>query len=304
MEQPDGTARSVTLVSNGNAKKNTKSRCYMITIWQDELQHFEKAIYEIWCDDLSKDGKHHMHQVVYFKNPISFNTIKKKYETAHIETAKSIYHAIHYIKDNKGGKKYNVQEIGTEPKDTRYHTVAELTDVKDPNELDWKQFNTWQRIHANDEVDVEDLAKDTKVFYISGPSGIGKTERAKQIIREHKDKYGSKISMVKHTNEFWMGVGSGRNIALYDDFRDSHMKASEFINFIDYNKHPMNIKGGSCMNDYQLIIITSVQPLCSIYQKMQGEPRQQWLRRITEIQLGDHGTIAPDSDDEVDIDDI
>lgn len=301
MEQSVGTTRSVIL---DERPKTSKSRCYILTLWQETVKHFEKAVYEIWCDDESKDGKHHMHHVIYFKNPISFNTIKKAYPKAHIEPARNVYDAIHYIKDNKKGKKYNIQELGNEPKDTRFKSVAELKDVKDPEELDWKQFNTWQRIHANDEVDVEDLAKDVEVYYISGPSGSGKTERAKQIIRENKEKYGTKLSMVKHTNEFWMGVGSGRNIALYDDFRDSHMKASEFINFIDYNRHPMNIKGGSCTNDYQLIIITSVQPLCNIYRKMQGEPRQQWLRRVTEIQLGDYGTIAPSDDDEVDVDSI
>ena len=48
-------------------------------------------------------------------------------------------------------------------------------------------------------------------------------------------------------------------IALYDDFRDSHMKPSEFINFIDYNVHGLNIKNGEIQNNYKYIIITSVQ---------------------------------------------
>ena len=71
-----------------------------------------------------------------------------------------------------------------------------------------------------------------------------------------------------------------------DDFRDSHMKPSEFINFIDYNIHNLNVKGGSVRNLYSTIIITSVQRLDCIYLNMANdEPRQQWERRIKVIDL-------------------
>lgn len=70
---------------------------------------------------------------------------------------------------------------------------------------------------------------------------------------------------VKYENGFWNGIGDGTGCCVYDDFRDSHMKASEFINFIDYNVHNLNIKGGNVKNNYNLIIITSVFPLNDIY---------------------------------------
>ena len=104
--------------------------------------------------------------------------------------------------------------------------------------------------------------------------------------------------MVKYENGFWLGVGSAK-IALYDDFRDSHLKASEFINFIDYNKHLLNIKGGSKMNDYNLIIITSVQPLHELYKNMSDEPKKQWIRRINNIELNDYNIV-----EDIDIDAI
>ena len=58
------------------------------------------------------------------------------------------------------------------------------------------------------------------------------------------------------------------------------MKASEFINLIDYNKHIMNIKGSQVMNNYKLIIITSLIHPKKIYCNMTEEAREQWLRRI------------------------
>ena len=276
-----------------------RSRCWFITSFNDPLKHFENAKFECWCDDLTEENKYHFHQVVVFENQVYFNTIKKSYPTANIQKPKSdVYKCIQYVKGEIHDERHvktNYQSIGEEPKNTRFKTVADLKDCNEPDLLDWKQYNTYMKIHENDEIDVDEMFKEVVVYYISGPSGAGKTERAKQIIRENKEKYGSKVSIVKYEGNFWHGVGSNRNVALYDDFRDSHMKPSEFINFIDYNKHYMNVKGGNCVNDYKLIIITSVQPLDEIYRNVSEEPRKQWIRRITEIHL-------EDDNDEIDLD--
>ena len=63
------------------------------------------------------------------------------------------------------------------------------------------------------------------------------------------------------------------------------MKASEFINLIDYNKHNMNIKGSKVMNNYKLIIITSIIHPKNIYNNMPEETKEQWLRRIKIINM-------------------
>ncbi len=64
------------------------------------------------------------------------------------------------------------------------------------------------------------------------------------------------------------------------------MKPVEFINFIDYNKQLMNTKGGNKRNNYELIIITSVQKLEDIYKNIiYPEPRKQWERRVQVIDL-------------------
>lgn len=93
------------------------------------------------------------------------------------------------------------------------------------------------------------------------------------------------VSIAKYANGYWNNVNPNIKIMIYDDFRDSHLPASEFINLIDYNKHPMNIKGGSVINNYELIIITSVIDLDCIYSNLDDEPKQQWMRRIDWIKL-------------------
>ena len=260
-----------------------------------------KTLYDLRCDDTTKEGRWHAHILLYFKNAVSFNTIKKAFPNAHIEKAKDVYDAIGYIKNNQNGRKSIYYEQGTEPKNTRFATVGELKEIKNVDEIPWNCFKTWQALHEAEEIDVEEWHKDVEVFYIFGPSGVGKTECAKELIRMNKDKYGTKLSLVKFDGNFWHGVKNDGVIAVYDDFRDSHMKPSEFINFIDYNIQLMNIKGGTVKNNYKLIIISSVQPINEIYRNITGEPREQWMRRIKTIDLTENETSST-SDDEIDID--
>lgn len=254
----------------------------MITIFQDELVHFEKAIYEIWCDDTCKDGKPHKHQVIYFKNNIAFSTIKKVYPTAHIESAKSIFDAINYIKENKNGRKTNIEFKGEEPKNTRFKTVGEIKNVKDENELDWKQYNTYLKIKSQPKkIKVQEWKKEVKIYYIQGPSGIGKSDKIEELMIENEIE---EFEEVKFVNGFWTGIVEGTGCCVYDDFRPV-MTASEFINFIDYRVHNLNIKGGSIKNNYSLILISSIINIEDIYANVSDEPRKQWMRRINVIDL-------------------
>lgn len=285
MTTTDDNAR---LGNTNKPKRSERNKSWFITDFEQlEPIHFEKAKYECWCLDTSKPehgSKKHLHHLIFFTNAISFNTIKKVYPKAHIEKPHNVNDCIGYILNNINGRKYDIHELGTKPIDTRFARVKDLKEVKDPDELDWKQYNTWRKIHDNDETDLEDFSKEVKVYYIQGPSGVGKTEKAKEIIRNSGY---HKFSNAKYENGFWCNVGSKRDVLLYDDFRDSHMKASEFINLIDYNKHSMNLKGSSCINDYKLIIITSVQYITEIYKSCYGEPRKQWMRRVEVINLNE-----------------
>lgn len=127
---------------------------------------------------------------------------------------------------------------------------------------------------------VDDVRKNIKVYYISGHSGAGKTNFAFNLIGKEP------FNLVKYENGFWMGVTSTCKIALYDDWRDNHMEPSEFINFVDYNKHIMNVKGGCVINNYNIIIITTIIRLEFIYMNKPEESRSQWERRVNEICIG------------------
>lgn len=88
-----------------------------------------------------------------------------------------------------------------------------------------------------------------------------------------------------HEHIHWLGIENAE-CAIYDNFRPSDMKPSEFINFIDYNKHAMNVKGGSRQNMYTRIFITSVVDPEYLYMGIASdEPRKQWMRRMEVVKL-------------------
>lgn len=154
---------SIDSLHSGNTSTEcrVRSRVWFITSFNDELKHFDNAKFECWCDDLTEDNKYHFHQVIVFQNQVYFKTIKKVYPTANIQKPKSdVYKCIQYIKGeihDERKVKSNYQSIGEEPKNTRFKTVADLKECKEPDLLDWKQYNTYQKIHENDEMDVDEM---------------------------------------------------------------------------------------------------------------------------------------------------
>lgn len=298
MEQAQGTS------TRGNTRNTggTKRRNYMVTFWDNDYPRElpKQATYMCTCEDSTKDGRFHGHAFIYFKNPCTMKAVKKLFgDDCHVEKPAKNSDCIGYVLDTTK-RKHDFQEFGKRPMDNGVHNMKDLLamEPEDVNPLYYNVYTKAKAEQAND-IDIDDWKKDVKVYWIQGPSGIGKTERAKQIIREQPRE---KVNILKYENGFWSGIGSAP-YAIYDDFRDSHMKASEFINFIDYNKHSMNIKGGTKINNYKLIIITSVQRIEEIYRGMDDEPRQQWMRRVEVIDMFPK-PIVTDKTLDFDIDEI
>ena len=240
-------------------------------------------------------GHEHIHCYIHFSAP----TILAISKTcgAHIEVCRgSPNQNIAYVR--KDGD--IIWEYGEEPHQGRSIKEVKEMSKEQREDLPVSLKKIVDKINEEEEadMDIDDMYKQVIVFYIYGPSGSGKTEKAKEIVRLNKESFGSKINLVKYYNGFWSGIGTA-NICIYDDFRDSHLPASEFINFIDYNKHYLNIKGGTKINNYKMIIITSVQDPKDIYKNVVGEPRQQWFRRMEVIEMKADENDDDDSDDDI-----
>lgn len=219
-------------------------------------------------------GHVHMHAYVQFPNARRLSL--KKLCNSHIEKCMgSPEQNQKYVK--KDGD--IIVEEGTLRKCTSWSIkgIKEMS-KDDREELPPQLFNIVAKINEEEANDLnpENMYKEMKVVWCWGESGSGKTRYCMKQIGSRN------FNMLKYENGFWHGIGNSE-IALYDDFRDTHMKPTELINFIDYYIHPMNIKGGSRKNEYKEIYITSIQDPEKIYSNMPEEYKKQWLRRMKEI---------------------
>ena len=237
--------------------------------------------------------KEHIHIYVQYKKRISVTL--SKLEGGHIEVCRGdAVSNKNYIEKLKDPRDKIIEEIGefddmvgVQGGKTKFPTIEEIKKM-DPLKLEKlpaQYFNIVEKIKSQraQQISIKEFNKwPVSVYYICGESGIGKTTMAQKIISS----WGIHFNNVKYENTFWMGVSENCNIALYDDWRDSHMKPSELINFIDYNVHIMNIKGGYIKNLYKKIIITSIQHWDDIYKgarEKDDELPAQWERRMKKI---------------------
>lgn len=291
MAQTSGTVHPGN--TNTGCTNRKRARTFMITIYDDPIIHFEKAIYECWCDDTCKDGKHHMHQLVYFKNPIEWNTVKKQYPTSHIEIAKNVYDCIKYIK-NPDSRKYNVQELGTEPRDTRYKTVGELKNVKNPDELDWRQYHTWEKINRQQkmidrmlklrEQILTNTLEEVHCTYVVGDPGNGKTHAAYYLAStEHEitEEYPVPFGTIIFSNDFVDCQIPFAKCQVIEEFRSSDIKCSTLLQLIDKYSRLVNCKGGSVVVESNWFYFASYKYPHELYHS--DENYKQFLRRFERI---------------------
>lgn len=232
--------------------------------------------YLLACKEKAPTTGHvHMHAYVQFLNArrLSF----KKLLGSHLDECRgSAQQNITYVK-----KDGDILTEEGEPRLKGGYTIAEVKKMK-PEERELLPFvysNLVNKLNSEEAKMIKgsEYFKEVEVYWYWGESGSGKTRYAISQIADNL------FNEVKYDGSFWHGVTEKCDVCLYDDFRDNHMKPTELINFIDYNRHVMNVKGGTIRNNYKKIYITSLQDPEKIYANVPEESRKQWLRRLKEI---------------------
>lgn len=211
------------------------------------LEHYKAFQYMLICEH---DGpeKVHRHIYVQFENA---RTLDSRYlPGCHLEAAMgSAQKCIEYLKaeDAKhksvGVKSKVIYENGNPKFRGNVNTIGELKKITNPDEVPACHLNTWLKVRSN-KIKASEWYKKVKVIYMYGESGTAKSLSIyRQLCFNHEEDFDE----VKHIGDFWHGVGGTEvdGVCVYDDFRDSHMNASEFINFIDYHVHKFTrVHGG------------------------------------------------------------
>ena len=159
---------------------------------------------------------------------------------------------------------------------------------------------------SNNKYKFDNIYKNVKVIYVWGKSGSGKFRWCNDVLAHNGYQF---CDLVKYRNGFWVGISNECQTCIYDEFRHEDIPLVEFINFIDYNKHMMNIKNGSYLNEYRVILINSIENPKEIYknnfnnfdnqnnrENRYEEESQHWLRRMTVYKIEEvlNQNIYPD----------
>jgi len=266
-----------------------------LEFYQDILEYVKGLKYFQYCyvvEHIGQEQKHY-HMLLQLSKAMPKLSVKKLHG-AHVK--KKEFGSTQKMKDyldckdekhqSEGVTAVVIDEFGEMLKQGGY-SVKALLECEHVEELpDYRMVNTWYRLKSNMPMKVRERRKSVKVYYIQGPSGVGKTNKAMDIAEEFENTWDTFTDWLKYENGFYSGVTGGARIAIYDDFRPSDMKAKEFVNLIDYNKHNLNVKGSGFINNYNLIILTSVVKFNTIYKNIeQDEPRRQWERRVQVIDM-------------------
>lgn len=293
MSQPQLVSEKTTktTIETGNTKDGFKRKARRFQFTLNEIDKYEELRnyltkystlkYYIACKETAPTtGHQHIHIYVQYSEP---NTLTSdNLYGAHLEVCKGTpkQNRDYIIKDGD-----IIEEIGEFRTNGGIcgHTIKDVMKMNEEQlyeMADYKYYNVIKKmINDKKKLTLEDHHKeDMNVIYLIGDSGMGKSKIGYKILSKIAVP-GAPYDEVSYSNGFWLGVSDSCDYCIYDDFRDSVMKPCEFIRFIDYNKHILNIKGGQLINNYKTIIITSKQEPWELW-KNSNEEKKQWLRRM------------------------
>jgi len=292
----DKKRSAASKLSYNEKRRQTRAKAFQLTLNEVEkyaalkeyISNIPSLRYMISCQEIAPSTGHkHIHMYCQFHSPVCLSL--KKCQNAHIEKCFGSPEQNKAYIEKDGDILDEIGELGTN-KNTQFPTIAEVKAMTD-EEMDkcpLQYYNQIRKIkdERNNNLKVNDVGKVVQVYYLWGPSGCGKTSFAKLAIK----KLGKPFNQVKYENTFWSGLNEECEVALYDDWRDGDMRPNEFIKFIDYNRHMMNVKYGQVRNNYKYIFITSIQDPQKIYwesSKKNEEQIRQWVRRMKIINIGE-----------------
>lgn len=274
---------------NTNPGTNLRSRNFQFTLNKisnydgltNELKKLKTCKFLISCREIAPTtGHEHIHIYVHFEQPYKLSKKILSYG-AHVEICRgSPKQNIDYI--SKDGN--IIEEWGTRPaQGTR--TVAEMKEMS-VDEVSPQYYRIKKQIDEDERSKntffdmLEEIRNDNlkapEIIYITGPSGKGKTYTAyKMAVEKYKNDEIGKLTL---NNNFIDIVNENAKCFVIEEFRDSQIRASDFLQLTDKYGYRANTKGGFCTLRPEMIIICSIKHPSTIYH---DEVNTQFMRRIT-----------------------
>lgn len=262
---------------------NTRARgwVWVLNNYTDEQMTAYDAIdceYVIYGKEVGKSGTKHLQGYIYWKNPKSFNAVKRILPgSPHIEAAKGTANDNEKYASKDGdftvrgtiprqGSRNDIQDIIQSVREGASMRsilgVARSYQAAKMGELAKRYFKQPRGVAPN-------------VLWFWGPTGVGKTHAAQEHVGDDSPPYWV------YDGKWWCGYDGHENV-IWDEFRADQVKFSRLLRLLDKWPVDVEVKGGSVQFMAKLIIITSNKHPKDIYDKSDEEV-QQLLRRIKEV---------------------
>lgn len=275
-------------------RKRTRGYCFTVNNYCDNdiaaVDHLcKQADYGIYGKEIGEFGTPHLQGYVYYKDKISFSTVKQMIPRAHIEQARGT------ARENRVycTKEHNFIEYGDMPQQGKRTDLIEFRNAVLNEGID--KFEAYERFpdimvryrHAYNDMfalylekkAIEQFKKKIKpeVTAIIGPPGVGKTMSV-YTAHEPEEVYKIEVADGSAGSTFWDGY-RGQDVILIDDFHNN-LKLDYMLRLLDAYPQKLNIKGGHVYRVATKIYITSNIPVEQWYQYCPEIHRKALFRRI------------------------
>lgn len=257
-------------------------------------------VYWCMCDEIGTEGTYHTHIFFIAKNGVMFDTVKKRFYGAHIETVKGS-NKDNYDYIRKNGEKYankketnlyeTFEEWGTLPPDRKSGNslCAEIFEMIENGSSDYEILTTYPSAFKSiepirkarqviEEEKVKRVFRNLKVYYYWGKTGTGKT---RTVMEKHGYENVYRITNYEHPFDNYQG----QKVILFDEFRSS-LKIGDMLTYLDGYPVILPCRYSNKVALFDTVYFTTNIPIEQQYENIQlSEPEtyKAFLRRITEM---------------------
>ncbi len=267
------------------------------------VSYFSTVKFFCMADETGENGTFHTHIYVCFSSRVRWSTVKKHFESAHIEIANgTVQSNIDYIK--KSGKWENTDKSETRVEGTyeEWGTVPKqkgnIPEMEELLQLIKDGYSNMEILNLNNDyiLNLEKLDRirttylvdkyknerrlNLKVIYISGATGTGKT---RGVLDAHGDANVYRISDYMHPFDHY----SCEEVIAFDEFRSS-LRISDMLNYCDIYPIQLPSRYSNKFACYRTVYIISNWNLEDQYSEVQKDSPESWkafLRRIHEVRV-------------------
>lgn len=263
-----------------------------------ELDSLKSVVYWCMADEIGENGTYHTHIYIQGKGAMRFSTIKKRFDSAHIEMAKgtALQNREYVSKSGKWekDKKHETcvdgtfEEWGEMPVERQgaRNDLADLHAMVKEGLSDYDILEQMpeamlqlDKIQLTRQVIVQEKYKnswrDLTCVYIYGDTGTGKTRSVME-----KYGYGNVFRVTDYFHPF--DNYRGQDVIIFEEFR-SGFRIADMLNYLDGYPLELPCRYANKYACYTKVYIISNIPLSEQYRNQPQESFNAFLRRINYV---------------------